>query len=141
MKQTYTEKLRDPRWQRLRLQILERDSFTCTLCGDTETELHIHHEEYVGEPWEAPIDKLKTLCKHCHKVVEELKTITLPIYKILKRRKENYYTLYLLSEYEGKNVITILKIPNDTQKPEFVIGMHADLIDVFYEYVHQNDLK
>ena len=66
MLKTYSQKLQDPRWQRLRLQIFERDDFTCTICGDTQTTLHVHHEKYVGEPWEAPQDTLKTVCANCH---------------------------------------------------------------------------
>lgn len=71
---TYSEKLRKPAWQKKRLEILNRDSFTCQLCGDTETELQIHHKKYVGEPHEAPNDELVTLCKHCHQTVTELET-------------------------------------------------------------------
>ncbi len=63
---TYSEKLKDPRWQKRRLEILQRDSFTCRLCTDTETELHINHKKYTGEPWDAPSRDLETLCKHCH---------------------------------------------------------------------------
>lgn len=63
---TYSEKLRNPKWQRKRLEILQRDDFTCCLCGDKETELHVHHLKYTGEPHEAPSDNLETLCKHCH---------------------------------------------------------------------------
>ena len=63
---SYSDKLKDPRWQKKRLEVLNRDNFTCKLCGDSETELHIHHVEYKGEPWEQDLDKLDTLCKHCH---------------------------------------------------------------------------
>lgn len=55
----------------MRLEILNRDHFTCVLCGDTDTELHVHHQEYRGNPWEANPDKLFTLCKYCHKEVEQ----------------------------------------------------------------------
>jgi len=53
-KLTYSEKLKDPRWQKKRLEILSRDKFTCQLCSDKETELHIHHNEYFPgkKPWE-----------------------------------------------------------------------------------------
>lgn len=71
---TYSDKLQDPRWQKMRLRILERDNFKCTLCGDTETTLHVHHEEYRGEPWEADPNKLKTLCKDCHGIIEAHKS-------------------------------------------------------------------
>ena len=30
----YSEKLKDPRWQKKRLEILERDNFRCQYCGD-----------------------------------------------------------------------------------------------------------
>jgi hypothetical protein len=67
---TYSEKLRDPRWQKKRLEILNRDGFACCLCGDKETELHVHHDKYYGNPWQAKNDDLQTLCKHCHLLVE-----------------------------------------------------------------------
>lgn len=68
MSKTYAEKLRDPRWQRKRLEILERDKWVCTNCGDTEQELHVHHRRYeVGkEPWEYDDSVLTTLCADCH---------------------------------------------------------------------------
>lgn len=72
---TYAEKLKDPRWQRKRLEVLNRDKFTCQCCQATLIELHIHHKKYSGEPWEAPSEDLITLCKHCHLVVESWKQI------------------------------------------------------------------
>jgi hypothetical protein len=69
---TYSEKLQDPRWQKKRLEILTRDNWTCTLCGDKETTLHVHHSIYQGEPWDCPDECLNTVCKTCHKVIESL---------------------------------------------------------------------
>lgn len=65
----YSEKLKDPRWQKKRLEILQRDNFTCQLCEDKTTTLHIHHKKYTGEPWEAPEEDLVTLCEHCHEYI------------------------------------------------------------------------
>lgn len=70
---TYSEKLRDPRWQKKRLEILNRDNFTCTLCGDDKTELQIHHNVYYKEPWDALNENLTTLCKDCHGAIEKIK--------------------------------------------------------------------
>jgi len=70
---TYSEKLKSPKWQKKRLQVLERDEFRCQSCGDTETELHVHHDRYSKEPWDARDEELKTLCKWCHQIYEELK--------------------------------------------------------------------
>lgn len=65
---SYKEKFLDPRWQKKRLYILERDEFSCCICGDTEETLHIHHKFYnFGlEPWDYPDDSLETLCATCH---------------------------------------------------------------------------
>lgn len=71
-KEEYAKKLKHPNWQKKRLQILNRDRFTCKLCGDTETTLHIHHKYYVNgnDPWDYPNTALVTLCEHCHTEVE-----------------------------------------------------------------------
>lgn len=67
-KQSYREKLLDPRWQKKRLEILSRDEFTCQICGDKETTLHVHHKFYNSgaEPWEYRDGALVTVCANCH---------------------------------------------------------------------------
>lgn len=74
--QNYSEKLKDPRWQKKRLEILTRDKFTCTQCGDSKTTLHIHHSKYSssGNPWDVDSCYLTTFCMHCHATVEYFKT-------------------------------------------------------------------
>lgn len=68
----YSEKLKHPKWQRKRLEIMQRDDFKCKMCYDTETTLHIHHLEYSdGDPWDIENEKLITLCEDCHKIVED----------------------------------------------------------------------
>ena len=65
---SYGEKLRDPRWQKKRLEIMERDEWRCSRClCDTRT-LHVHHEGYKDglEPWEYDEMDLMTLCDECH---------------------------------------------------------------------------
>lgn len=64
----YREKLKDPRWQKMRLKIFERDKWTCRNCEDKETSLHIHHIFYESDkdPWDYPENSLITLCKDCH---------------------------------------------------------------------------
>lgn len=71
----YAEKLRHPKWQKKRLQILNRDKFTCKLCKDTETTLHVHHKFYTegADPWEYDNCDLTTLCEHCHQQIEKNK--------------------------------------------------------------------
>jgi 5-methylcytosine-specific restriction endonuclease McrA len=65
---SYKQKLADPRWQRKRLEILNRDNFQCTHCGDKESEIHVHHSyyEFGKEIWDYEDSTLFTLCSNCH---------------------------------------------------------------------------
>jgi 5-methylcytosine-specific restriction endonuclease McrA len=66
---TYSEKLRDPRWQRKRLEILQRDNWACLSCGTKTKSLQVHHVAYRKiEPWDYPDDLYQTLCEDCHKL-------------------------------------------------------------------------
>jgi 5-methylcytosine-specific restriction endonuclease McrA len=71
-KMTYSEKLKDPRWQKLRLQVMERDGWKCRDCGDAQKTLQVHHCLYNGEPWEAKPNHLLTLCEDCHRTRQDL---------------------------------------------------------------------
>jgi hypothetical protein len=62
----YSEKLKDPRWQRKRLEVLSRDGWACMACADKTSTLQVHHKFYSGNPWDAPMDGLETLCEKCH---------------------------------------------------------------------------
>lgn len=67
-KKTYWEKLQDPRWQKKRLQVMERAGFRCEYCGTETKQLHVHHGYYHKgqEPWEHDIKSLWCLCQECH---------------------------------------------------------------------------
>lgn len=69
---TYSEKLKDPRWQKRRLEIMQRDEFRCRICRDEKNTLNVHHCNYYGDPWEAPDEDLVTLCESCHAAIESL---------------------------------------------------------------------
>lgn len=64
----YAEKLKDPRWQKRRLEILERDQWCCQKCYDGDSTLHVHHLAYFPdlEPWQIQPACLVTLCEECH---------------------------------------------------------------------------
>lgn len=65
---TYAEKLKDPRWQKKRLKILEYARWRCQICGSKSKTLHVHHSYYVRgkEPWKYPDGSLIAACKPCH---------------------------------------------------------------------------
>jgi len=65
----YVEKLKDPRWQKKRLEVFERDGWSCKACRRKDRTLHVHHLFYFKdtEPWEINNGFLVTLCEDCHK--------------------------------------------------------------------------
>ncbi len=71
MRKDYSEILKDPRWQRKRLEVLQAKEFTCEDCGDTENTLHVHHRYYIGHrlPWNYPDFCYQVLCKDCHESI------------------------------------------------------------------------
>ncbi len=65
----YFRLLRDPRWQKRRLEIFQRDGWQCQACDnglEDGVEFHVHHLRYEGLPWEAPDEALSTRCAGCH---------------------------------------------------------------------------
>lgn len=87
---TYAERLKDPRWQKKRLEVLERDAWACYHCGDTKSTLHVHHEAYIGKkPWETPDECLTTLCDNCHSILHSLTELEQLLYKCIVYRTKN----------------------------------------------------
>jgi len=64
----YSELLKDPRWQKKRLEIMERDKFLCSYCWKGDKTLHVHHLLYFSgrKPWEYDGRHLVTVCEDCH---------------------------------------------------------------------------
>jgi 5-methylcytosine-specific restriction endonuclease McrA len=64
----YSQQFKDPRWQKRRLEILTRDGFRCTECGDEKRMLHVHHLTYHKgvDVWDYLDRNLITLCDNCH---------------------------------------------------------------------------
>lgn len=65
---TYSEKLKDPRWQKRRLELLEAADWTCRECGTKTQTLHVHHGYYkrAADPWDYPDVVMHVLCDSCH---------------------------------------------------------------------------
>lgn len=64
----------DPRWQRVRLKIMERDGFKCSVCREDGKILHVHHRAYEKKKkiWDAHPSHLVTLCEDCHERCENI---------------------------------------------------------------------
>lgn len=71
---SYAEKLKDPRWQKKRLEILEKEDWQCWGCGGTEKTLHVHHLFYrkKTDPWDYPDEAYAVLCEGCHETRQAL---------------------------------------------------------------------
>lgn len=66
----YSSQIKDGRWQRKRLEIMQRDGFKCKICNSIDA-LNVHHLHY--EPrtkiWEYDNESLVTLCENCHNAI------------------------------------------------------------------------
>jgi hypothetical protein len=67
----YARQYKDPRWQRVRLETMQRDDFACVECGDRDSTLNVHHVRYIRgvPPWAYPPWLLITLCESCHDMI------------------------------------------------------------------------
>ena len=69
---TYAEKLKDPRWQKRRLEVLKEADWKCQACEATDKTLHVHHNFYRTRthPWNYPDHALRVLCEDWHERAE-----------------------------------------------------------------------
>ncbi len=79
---TYSDLLRDSRWQRKRLEVLTERGWKCEECGsegrvtpELPDGLHVHHGYYERGrvPWEYDNRTLWVLCGNCHTLAEEMR--------------------------------------------------------------------
>lgn len=113
---TYAQKLLDPRWQRKRLQILERDRFRCILCNNDKEQLQIHHKKYFKgkEPWEYEDQYLETLCATCHFIKTYYPRH--PFLVIKTNWKTTKYTKIVLAYCEIKDDVLTFILKINTQR-------------------------
>lgn len=105
---TYAEKLRDPRWQRKRLEIMSRDNFACCNCKDETITLNVHHIKYIQgrDPWDYDADNFETLCEECHKARHdksedvEIELFRMAILSSVRSRKFVGYLAVLARMYQ-----------------------------------------
>ena len=88
----YKEQIKNPLWQKKRLEILSRDKFACVVCGSTDKQLHVHHKKYIAgrDYWDYPDELLVTLCEDCHRKLhgkEELEKTSNPPRPVLHKPK------------------------------------------------------
>jgi len=81
----YIDKFKDPRWQKKRLEIMERAGFKCENCHSDKKTLNIHHGYYDKgyDPWDYNNETLWCLCEECHEsVMGQLRDLHFQLAKI-----------------------------------------------------------
>jgi hypothetical protein len=65
---SYGDLLKDVRWQKKRLEVLNERNWKCEGCGTMEGSFHVHHRRYRSgaKPWEYDSSELRVLCEECH---------------------------------------------------------------------------
>ena len=130
----YQEKLQNPKWQRKRLSVFERDNHTCQLCKDTETTLQVHHLFYAKgyEPWDYKDEDLITYCKHCHALVEFIKQAK-AIHQIREVFKYSHHgkimIFCIVSDIQNQNHCCVFEYHNDCDDIEAIISMPEHIIE------------
>lgn len=97
---SYKDQLKDPRWQRKRLEIFNRDKWSCQICSDTTENLQVHHKSYDNNKsaWEYGNDRLVTVCETCHEgITAHIKHYgNEEEFAVLKVKSEGYPSLSII---------------------------------------------
>lgn len=115
-KTEFQEQIKSPKWQKRRLEIMQRDGFACQICGDKETTLHVHHLRYVPNRayWDYEDWELITLCERCHKEEHDIETLL----DYVKSIKQHGITLF-----EIGCLLECIDI-------DFCVGKHTAILDI-----------
>lgn len=104
----YQKQLADPKWQRKRLEIFNRDNFHCTICDDDTVELHVHHKKYERDKKAHEYDdsNFVSLCAHCHKLLTYYQ-IDLDVSKMIAFRSSSEKMYFVFQKEDQRlNAIT-----------------------------------
>ena len=86
-KSAYALKLKDPRWQKKKGELLAAAEFTCASCESKEKTLHAHHNYYAC---------FAVLCEDCHKIADEQRKRFREASKLLDGEEMDYVSGYIL---------------------------------------------
>lgn len=133
---TYREKLKNPKWQRKRLEIFQRDKFRCQHCRSKEATLHVHHIYYTPntDPWDYPDEALVTLCEFCHEA--ETKTRNKEEKELLEALRFKHFSPLDLNQLT--DAISMAKLectPNEFVEfmDWFLLDNQENVLKLYYE--------
>lgn len=123
---TYQDKLKDPRWQKKRLEILERDEKCCQICSIKDRTLHVHHlfYNYDVDPWEYDDKYLMTLCDKHHELIHEF-NIPYQFLVIWRDNRESFAPILL----DDSNAVSKIFNPEKLEKlfNDYIAGIIQEL--------------
>lgn len=93
---------KDVRWQKKRLEVLERCGWKCQFggCTSADEQIHVHHIRYSDGPvWDTPAEDLTALCSSCHEKITKVKRRI----GALLHLEENFYALWTFAEIAEKD--------------------------------------
>ena len=115
---SYSDLLKDPRWQHRRQQVIEAAHEECQRDGKPSRLLEVHHHRYRqgAEPWEYFDEELAALCPACHQEITRLKRRLLDLlflYEVhfLPLEKLIGYIAAQVAEVEPDSRVVLKSIP------------------------------
>jgi hypothetical protein len=145
----YSDQLKNPQWQKRRLERLQDANWTCAMCGNKEKQLHVHHKRYVKGrmAWEYADIELSVLCNSCHDKTHAMLDV---ISDILVHVNLEAFFANLVGHYAvyggiGPNTISFAK---DVSEAAFLKGFVKNLTsidskeinDLIDKFLNNNDL-
>lgn len=123
---SYSDKLKSPKWQKKRLEILNLIGFKCELCGCEEKELHVHHRFYLKgrEVWQYDNDVFQVLCFDCHE--KEHKKEPNIIEVIPEKHKELIQEISYLKNEDIQNLMFFLQNTESKEEMPELLRLFAN---------------
>ena len=130
--------------------VLNRDNYTCQICGEKDTRLEVHHIQFRSKGGSNRMDNLVTLCRNCHKQIhsgglvfdKKIKSFKHASHmNIMRSRLVEELRLEFGNVFETFGYLTKynrekLNISKSHSSDAFVIShnFNAERIDVEYQY-------
>ena len=130
--------------------VLNRDNYTCQICGEKDTRLEVHHIQFRSKGGSNRMDNLVTLCRDCHKQIhsgglvfdKKIKSfkhashINIMRSRLVEELRLEFGNVFETFGYLTKYNREKLNISKSHSADAFVIShnFNAERIDVEYQY-------
>ena len=130
--------------------VLNRDNYTCQICGEKDTRLEVHHIQFRSKGGSNRMDNLVTLCRDCHKQIhsggllfdKKIKSfkhashMNIMRSRLVEELRLEFGNVFEIFGYLTKYNREKLNISKSHSSDAFVIShnFNAERIDVEYQY-------